>query len=99
MDLKGGSGWVSTGTAASDPGNVSTGSDALSKAEQLVGKRVQIEAVKPHGSARLLHGLTGIVVALHPIASGWVKLELDENSRTPHRDWSVAVDRLIEIPM
>jgi hypothetical protein len=99
MDLKGGPGWVPTGIASSDPGNVSSASDALSRAEQLVGKRVQIEAIKPHGSARLLHGLTGTVVALHPIASGWVKVELDENSRTPHLEWSVAVDRLIEIPV
>jgi hypothetical protein len=68
-----------------------------SKAEELVGKRVRIRAVKALGSARLLNGLTGTVVAAHPIASGWVKLDLDENSRTPHRDWSVAVDRLVLI--
>ena len=98
MDLKDGPGWVPTGTTSSGAGNVSSASDALSRAEQLLGKRVQIEAIKPHGSARLLHGLTGTVIALHPIASGWVKVELDENSRTPHRDWSVAVDRLVEIP-
>jgi hypothetical protein len=98
MDLKDGPGWLSTGTASSNAGNLSSASDALSRAEQLLGKRVQIEAIKPHGSARLLHGLTGTVVALHPIASGWVKVELDENSRTPHREWSVAVDRLVEIP-
>lgn len=61
----------------------------------MVGKRVRICAVKAFGSARLLDGLTGTVVAIHPIASGWVKLELDENSRSPHRDWSVAVDRLV----
>jgi hypothetical protein len=97
MDLKGGPGWVATGTGSSDPGNPSTATDAQSRAEELVGKRVQIQAIKTLGSARLLHGLTGTVVALHPIASGWVKLELDENSRTPHRDWSVAVDRLITI--
>jgi hypothetical protein len=65
--------------------------------EELVGKRVQIQAVKELGSARFLNGLTGTVVAIHPIASGWVKLDLDENTRTPHRDWSVAADRLILI--
>ncbi len=68
-----------------------------STAEDLVGKRVQIRAVKELGSARLLDGLTGTVVAKHPIASGWVKLDLDENTRTPHRDWSVATDRLVLI--
>lgn len=67
----------------------------MSTGEELVGKRVQIRAVKQIGSARLLDGLTGTVVAVHPIASGWVKLDLDENSRTPHRDWSVAADRLV----
>jgi len=97
MELKDGPGWVPTGTGSSDPGNPSKAADPLSRAEELVGQRVQIQAVKQHGSARLLHGLTGRVVALHPIASGWVKLDLDENTRTPHRDWSVAVDRLIVI--
>lgn len=63
----------------------------------LVGKRVQICAVKEFGSARLLNGLTGTVIGLHPIAFGWVKLELDPNSVTPHHRWSVAVDRLVII--
>src|SRR3954451_16128070 len=67
------------------------------KAADLIGKRVQIRAVKAYGSARLLDGLTGTVTAAHPIASGWVKLDLDENSRTPHRNWSVAADRLVLI--
>ncbi|MFL6415035.1 MAG: hypothetical protein ACJ74Y_05130 [Bryobacteraceae bacterium] len=70
-------------------------SNAPAACEELIGKRVQIRAVKALGSARLLDGLTGTVVALHPIATGWVKLDLDENSRTPHRDWSVAADRLV----
>ena len=97
MELKGGPGWVSTGTGSSDTGSHSKATESENRAEQLVGKRVQIHALATLGSARLLHGLTGTVVALHPIASGWVKLDLDENSRTPHRDWSVAVDRLIAI--
>jgi hypothetical protein len=68
---------------------------AMRNVEELVGKRVQIKAIKALGSARLLDGLTGTVVAAHPIASGWVKLDLDENPRTPHREWSVAADRLV----
>ncbi len=71
--------------------------DSQLRAEALIGKRVRIRAVKALGSARLLDGLTGTVVAVHPIASGWVKLDLDENDRTPHRDWSVAADRLVVI--
>jgi hypothetical protein len=63
--------------------------------EELIGKRVQIRAVNEYGSARFLDGLMGTVVALHPIARGWVKLDLDQNPRTPHREWSVAVDRLV----
>src|SRR3954453_3007087 len=62
---------------------------------ELVGKRVRIRAVRDVGSARFLDGLTGTVVAAHPIAFGWVKLDLDENPRTPHRNWSVAADRLV----
>jgi hypothetical protein len=74
-----------------DPGPVR----AITSIEELIGKRVKIRAVKAHGSARFLDGLMGTVVGLHPIARGWVKLDLDQNSRTPHRDWSVAVDRLV----
>jgi hypothetical protein len=32
---------------------------------------------------------------LHPIAAGWVKLRLDQNSITPHQEWSIPKDRLI----
>jgi hypothetical protein len=59
--------------------------------------RVQIRAIKEQGSARLLNGLTGTVIGLHPIAFGWVKLDLDPNSITPHRQWSVAIDRLVVV--
>ena len=80
-----------------DPQDARSLAGVLKAATDLIGKRVQIRAVKAHGSARLLDGLTGTVTAVHPIASGWVKLDLDENSRTPHRDWSVAADRLVLI--
>jgi len=94
MELKDGYGGLPSAFGSSDlPANPRPA--VLRNAEDIVGKRVQIRAVKALGSARLLDGLTGTVVALHPIASGWVKLNLDENSRTPHRDWSVAVDRLV----
>jgi hypothetical protein len=58
------------------------------------GDRVRIRALKDVGSARLLHGLTGEVVGPHPIAIGWVKVRLDANPISPHREWSVAADRL-----
>lgn len=40
------------------------------------------QAVKYIGSARLLHGLTGTVIANHPIVDDWVKVRLDENTVT-----------------
>lgn len=63
--------------------------------QHLIGKRVRIEAEKPIGSARLLHGLTGTVIASHPIASDWVKIRLDANAVTPHQVWSVTISRLV----
>jgi hypothetical protein len=66
-------------------------------AVDLVGKRVQIRAIKNEGSARVLNGLTGIVTATHPIATGWCLIDLDMNHRTVHRSWSIAVDRLVVI--
>lgn len=63
--------------------------------QHLIGKRVRIQAIKYIGSARLLHGLTGEVIGPHPLADGWVKVLLDKNDVTPHREWSVPVDRLV----
>jgi len=63
----------------------------------LIGARVRIQAVKEIGSARLLHGLTGTVIGLHPIAEDWVKVQLDANGVTPHRVWSVPLDRLVMV--
>jgi hypothetical protein len=63
--------------------------------EIFIGKRVRIRAVKDVGSERLLDGLTGRVVELHPIAHKWVKVELDPNPVTPHRIWSVPMERLV----
>lgn len=65
--------------------------------QDLVGKRVRIRAIKEFGSARLLNGLTGTVVAMHPVAAGWVKINLDINPITPYQDWSVAIDRLVSL--
>jgi hypothetical protein len=56
---------------------------------------VRIRAIKQHGSARLLNGLTGTVVAAHPEVPDWVKVHLDPNSVTPYREWSIPEDRLI----
>jgi hypothetical protein len=61
----------------------------------LIGKRVQIRAMEQCGSSHLLNGLKGTVVGLHPIAAGWVKLRLDQDSITPHQDRSIPKDRLI----
>lgn len=63
--------------------------------EALVGKRVTIRAVRQYGTARVLDGLTGIVVAPHPIACDWVKVHLDPNPVTPHKEWAIPRDRLI----
>ena len=59
------------------------------------GERVRIRAIRYVGSARLLHGLTGEVVAPHPIAKGWYKIRLDPNKISNYADWSVPGDRLI----
>lgn len=67
----------------------------LHQVESVIGRRVRIRAVKEVGSERLLDGLTGRVVELHPIAHKWVKVELDPNPITPHRIWSVPVERLV----
>lgn len=56
---------------------------------------MRIRAIKQHGSARLLNGLTGTVVAGHPEVPDWVKVHLDPNSVTPYREWSIPEDRLI----
>ena len=97
MELKDVQSGVPAGPGSSElPGN-SRPAPVSRTTDDIIGKRVRIRAVKAFGSARLLDGLTGTVVALHPIASGWVKLDLDENSRTPHRSWSVAIDRLVPV--
>jgi hypothetical protein len=63
--------------------------------EDIIGRKLIIRAQKQYGSARLLNGLTGTVIALHPIAPFWVKVHLDVNLVTPHREWSVPDDRLM----
>src|SRR4051794_10496504 len=94
MEVNGGLGGVPIAPGSADSQTVQSLVRAATT-EELVGKRVKIRAVKAQGSARLLDGLLGTVVGVHPIARGWVKLDLDQNSRTPHRDWSVAADRLV----
>jgi hypothetical protein len=63
--------------------------------DDLVGKRVRIRAIKETGSARVLNGLTGTVTALHPVMSKWYKIDLDPNSVSRHREWSIPADRLV----
>src|SRR5438067_712112 len=97
MELKDAFDGVRAASDFSDRRSENTFDSTQRTAQKLVGKRVRIRAVKALGSARLLDGLTGTVVAAHPIACGWVKLDLDENTRTPHREWSVAADRLVVV--
>ena len=62
----------------------------------LIGKRVVIQAFKPYGSARLLDGLKGTVVRMHHIAGDWAIVQLDPNPVTPHEEWPIPIDRLVE---
>jgi hypothetical protein len=68
--------------------------DLFNRAD-LVGRRVVIQAAKQQGSARLLNGLTGTVIAPHPLTPNWVKMQLDPNPVTPHQEWTIPVDRLV----
>ena len=63
----------------------------------LIGRQVRVQAVKPEGSARFLHGLVGRVIAEHAIARNWVVVALDPNARTNYREWSIPAERLVVI--
>jgi len=52
--------------------------------EDFTGKRVRIRTLEKLGSGCRLNGLTATVVAQHPIAPDWLKIELDPNSVTSH---------------
>jgi hypothetical protein len=67
----------------------------LSDTAALVGKRVKLRPSKWFGSVRVLNGLTGTVIAPHPIAPRWVKLQLDPNQVTPYKEWTVPQDWLV----
>ena len=56
--------------------------------------RVIVTAIKNEGSARLLHGLTGIVLGDHPIAAGWALVQIDPNERTDKHLWPIPWNRL-----
>jgi hypothetical protein len=47
------------------------------------------------GSAKVLNGLTGVIIKPHPLANGWYKVRLDSNEITPHLEWSVPGERLL----
>src|SRR4051794_35604906 len=68
---------------------------AMKVTETLVGRRVRVRAAKEEGSARLLDGLRGLVIAEHPIALNWVVIVLDRNARTDWLNWSIPADRLV----
>jgi hypothetical protein len=70
-------------------------SEVVITAADLVGKKVTIRATTPLGSVSILNGLTGIVIAPHPIAPRWVKIRLDPNEVTPLEEWPVPEDRLV----
>jgi hypothetical protein len=61
----------------------------------LIGTRVRIKASKLEGSARMLNGLEATVTGVHPLAKGWYTIELEENSITAHREWTIPADRLV----
>src|SRR5579875_3227997 len=61
----------------------------------LTGKRIQIRTLKWDDSVRILDGLAGVVVAMHPIASEWVKIRLDPNPVTADLEWSIPANRLL----
>ena len=60
-----------------------------------VGKRVQIIGTPQQGSAYLLNGLTGTVIAPHEIAPDWVIVRLDPNLVTPYTEWAIPEDSLV----
>jgi hypothetical protein len=68
--------------------------DVITPAD-LLGKKVIIRATTQLGSVSILNGLTGIVIAPHPIAPRWVKIRLDPNEITPLEEWPVPEDRLV----
>ena len=76
-------------------GALDTGTQVQIDCAGVVGKRVQVRAIKTEGSARFLHGLQGTVIATHAIARNWVVVLLDPNPRTPHLQWSIPLDRLV----
>jgi hypothetical protein len=74
---------------------MSPGRRHISQVEDFIGKKVRIRAFEKLGSGCLLNGLTATVVAHHPIAPDWLKIELDPNGITPQRDWSIPADRVV----
>jgi hypothetical protein len=60
----------------------------------VIGRRVQVRAARPQGSARFLDGLTGTVIAKHPIAPNWVIVALHLNARTHHLEWGIPIESL-----
>jgi hypothetical protein len=61
---------------------------------RLIGKRARIQVSRRQCSARALNGLTGTIIALHPLVLDWVKIQLDVNPITPHDEWSVPIEQL-----
>ena len=63
--------------------------------DSLIGKRVCLRAIKQEGSARRLNGVTATVIGPHPITADWFRIELEENTITNEREWTIPADRLI----
>jgi hypothetical protein len=73
------------------------GSHRLVPQSTLLGKRVRINGTLAQGSAFLLNGLTGTVIAFHDIAPDWVIVRLDQNLVTPYSEWAIPENRLIAL--
>jgi hypothetical protein len=62
----------------------------------LISKKVKIRGTPQQGSAYLLNGPTGTVIALLAIAPDWAIVYLDENL-VPYREWLIPADTLIPV--
>ena len=79
-------------TSVSDPITMSI--RASETGSRLIGKRARIQLPRHQCSARDLNGLTGTIIALHPLVLDWVKIQLDVNPVTPHEEWPIPIEQL-----
>jgi hypothetical protein len=65
--------------------------------DSLIGRRVRIKAAKLLGSARVLNGIKATVTGVHPLAHGWYTIELEDNSITTHRQWTIPSECIVPL--